>query len=200
MLLTKVYPQKDGSLVLPPEALHPLKLQQGSELILEKADDTLASEGVYLILRKPLIPERQARLRQQQVAITRTSLNKVYAHLDDPGIAMLLFYEFREALEQLWNLSRMAGKPYRRIVTLMQMSARRLREKQLEVRYLDALSAVLAKLKTNVLTDDDIRVCDDLLRAGGVDVMMALPAKVLQSYYEELDRDAPSFHRNDSSN
>ncbi len=189
MVLTRVRPREDGSLVLPAEVLRPFNVEPGSELVLEKANEMPAGEEVYLILRKPLIPEMQVRLRQQQVEAARASLDKISAHLDDPGMAMLMFYEFREALEQLWVLSHTAEKPYRQTITLLQMGARKLREERLKQHNLEALSAVLDQLKSDTLTDDSVAVCDDLLKSGGVDVMMELPTAVLQSYRKELGRD-----------
>jgi len=199
MILTKIRPQQDGSLVLPAEALRPLNLEPSIELVLEEVSGAFDTEGIYLLLRQPLTPEIQLNLRRQQASTAQTSLDKIYAHLNDPGMAALLFYEFRETLERLWSLSRTAEKPYRQVITLLQMGARKLREKHLETHHLDAMATVLAKLESGTLTSDDIGICDDLLRTGGVDVMVELPPEVFWSYREELGRDVPHFPRNDDS-
>lgn len=199
MVVTKVRPQEDGSLMLPAEALRRLNLEPDTELVLEEASGTFDAEGVYLVLRQPLTLEMHARLRRKQIMAAQTALDEIRAHLDDSGMATLLLYEFREALEQLWNLSRTAAKPYRRVITLLQMGARKLREKRLEVRHLNALAAVLTELEADTLTVDDVGVCDDLLLAGGVDVMIELPPEVLQSYRQELARDVLHLPRNHDS-
>lgn len=89
-------------------------------------------------------------------------LSEVRNNFEDRVYRQIFFFNFKETLNKLWDLSCME-KNFREGISLLEDAVLHLKSEHMEMHQIDALEEALNILSKIDMTDDDLRMCDRIL-------------------------------------
>jgi predicted DNA-binding antitoxin AbrB/MazE fold protein len=89
-------------------------------------------------------------------------LSEVRKNFEDRVYRQIFFFNFKETLSKLWELSCME-KNFREGISLLEDAVLHLKSEHMEMHQIDALEEALNILSKIDMTDDDLRMCDRIL-------------------------------------
>ena len=89
-------------------------------------------------------------------------LSEVKNNFEDKVYRQIFFFNFKETLNKLWDLSSME-KNFREGISLLEDAVLHIKSEHIEVHQIDAPEKALNILSKVDMTDDDLRTCDRTL-------------------------------------
>lgn len=89
-------------------------------------------------------------------------LSEVRNNFEDKVYRQIFFFNFKETLNKLWDISGME-KNFREGISLLEDAVLHLKAEHIKIHQIDALEKALSILSKIDMTDDDLRTCDRIL-------------------------------------
>lgn len=136
----------------------------------------VCEDGTTILSKKPKITRKRDVLivfkgREEDTSAIQTTtrvlnhlLSEVKTNFEDKIYRQIFFFNFKEALNKLWELSKnMENENFKEGISLLEDAVSNLKSEQVELNQLDALERVLKMMSKADLTDDNLITCDRIL-------------------------------------